>query len=115
MNKASRKVNRKLPDAMRAKCIKKGEVRNPDGKNGADGHHKCLPFSDEALKVNVEIMRDPLAPFAIRLNAAQWIFERAHGRMPQALMNPDGSNIPPAIVLQVAGILSDKPGGTDGD
>lgn len=45
----------------------------------------ALLEAPDALAVAVEIMNDEAVPPAVRLNAAEWIIDRACGKVPQAV------------------------------
>ena len=59
-----------------------GSGRKPGSKNKATIDLKAMaqPYSKEAIGVLVEIMRDEEAPATVRVNAADKLLDRGHGK-----------------------------------
>lgn len=57
-----------------------GRKKGSPNKVTIDLKHKALEYSEEALQVFVEVMRDTTAPQAVRLAAADKLLDRSHGR-----------------------------------
>jgi len=64
-----------------------GSGRKPGAKNKVTVDLKKIaqPYSKEAVGVLVEIMRDTKAPAATRVQAADKILDRGHGKAPVAI------------------------------
>jgi len=62
-----------------------GRKKGQPNKATIDLKQVARPYSKEAIGVLVEIMRDEEAPVAVRVNAADKLLDRSHGKAPVAI------------------------------
>jgi len=84
-----------------------GRKKGTPNKATIDLKGKAGEYSEEALQVFVEVMRDNEAPAAVRLQAADKLLDRSHGR-PTASVEIQNQGIDPDMMKKLKTLFVDR-------